>query len=61
MLGYQDPLSVVTMQRRCMEVSRELPPKLFICKWYKLFSEAGYVCIRKSSSRQVTDTEANEG
>jgi hypothetical protein len=60
-LEYQDPLSVVTMQRRCMEVSRELPTKLSICKWYKLFSEAGYVCIRKSSSKQVIDTEANEG
>ena len=44
-----------------MEVSRELPTELSICKRYKLFSEVGYVCIRKSSSKQVTDTEVNEG
>jgi hypothetical protein len=49
------------MQRRCMEVSLEWPTKLSICKWYKLFSEAGCVCVRKSSGKQVTDTEVNEG
>jgi hypothetical protein len=58
---YHEPVSVVPVQRRCMEVSKELPTKMSICKWYKLFSEDGYVCVRKSlSKRQVADTKVNE-
>jgi hypothetical protein len=33
---YHKPVSVVTVQRRCMEVRKDPPTKISIRRWYKL-------------------------